>query len=121
MRISDWSSDVCSSDLPGKAPAQGELPLPITEKNQAADSITIAAKSAYASILPNMRRHSGKSSAIVFALPPPLPPDPERMAETGSAIGLPQVQAQTRPQPQTSAGSDQIGRASGRERVGQYV
>src|SRR3546814_14959971 len=106
MRISDWSSDVCSSDLPGKAPAQGELPLPITEKNQAADSITIAAKSAYASILPNMRRHSGKSSAIVFALPPPLPPAPERMAETGSTIGLPQVQAQTRPQPQPSAGSD---------------
>src|SRR3546814_7786206 len=48
--------------LPGKAPAQGELPLPLTEKNQAADSIPIAAKSAYASILPNMRRHSGKSS-----------------------------------------------------------
>src|SRR3546814_13855151 len=79
--------------LPGQAPAQGELPLPITEENQAADSITIAAKSAYASILPNMRRHSGKSSAIVFALPPPLPPDPER----------------------------KIGRASCRERGCQYV
>src|SRR3546814_3713342 len=25
MRISDWSSDVCSSDLPGVAPASGSL------------------------------------------------------------------------------------------------
>src|SRR3546814_16266191 len=85
--------------LPGKAPAQGELPLPITEKNQAADSITIAAKSAYPSILPNMRRHSGKRSAIVFALPPPLPTAPERMAEKASPNSLPPVHHHTHGRP----------------------
>src|SRR3546814_8541348 len=31
MRISDWSSDVCSSDLPGSAPAPGPLRAPDAE------------------------------------------------------------------------------------------
>src|SRR3546814_11492595 len=41
------------------------------------------------------------------------------MAETGSTIGLPQVQAQTRPQPQTSAGSDLAERGYQRLRAGE--
>src|SRR3546814_8070172 len=51
--------------LPGQAPAQGELPLPITEENQAADSITIAAKSAYASILPRSEEHTSELQSLM--------------------------------------------------------
>src|SRR3546814_17274475 len=81
MRISDWSSDVCSSDLPESA----NLPEAVAERwaDQWGDAIVAAAAAAW----------SG---------PPPI--DLSFAAEPGD-----------------EEWADEIGRASCRERVCQYV
>src|SRR3546814_17702559 len=59
MRISDWSSDVCSSDLAGDedgdaAPAPGE-PLPADEAQRNAESLTL---------IERLLARSGQSEAL---------------------------------------------------------
>src|SRR3546814_4062882 len=84
MRISDWSSDVCSSDLIEGYSAYDEMPEDVAQKAEVLsdeiDAIT-AKRSAY---------------------------DPEVVARGGAFVSL------------TSEG-EEIGRASCRERVCQYV
>src|SRR3546814_14834932 len=104
MRISDWSSDVCSSDLPtlADAPNDPNAPVPMTEV-PALDG-SQAPRTAGASGRPQ------KSEGQVIA-------EAQRRAgimayggENGGGVGG-----------AVAAATGQIGRASGRERVCQYV
>src|SRR3546814_16300323 len=86
MRISDWSSDVCSSDL-RQGPQGSEGPPRRGD-----------------------RRLRGRADAD---LPPP--------AEARVHQHLPQAVRRAEPRPPAGGGRGQIGRASCRERVWQYV
>src|SRR3546814_2942268 len=93
MRISDWSSDVCSSDLAGAAAGMGRA-----ERRPAAGG--------HPALL-GLRR--------ALAAPAHRPVPARRL---GPPAGQPGVPADLRPAVRTG---DEIGRASCRERVCQYV
>src|SRR3546814_15951161 len=99
MRISDWSSDVCSSDLP-REHCQG------------------AAR-------PAVRGWAGASTPA-GARAHPAPRLADRSALAGGALSLPgtgrtaRADARSSGVPEFLVGGE-VGRASSRERVGQYV
>src|SRR3546814_19879174 len=112
MRISDWSSDVCSSDLL-RAAADG----------QGGGTVAVYfIESIFAAIIKFGRLLSGdieRFSRLRFRYPAPAHAEayqryfriPVAFAQPGNAIELPRVQLSAPP----------IGRAWGRERVGQAV
>src|SRR3546814_21110909 len=126
MRISDWSSDVCSSDLLGP-PLPGDLGRPILNAQNSGQPVpnpSIASPSPGISQEEQRRlqeleaartarlfssTESRSSNNPVSASSTTPPPQPDL-----TSLGL-------APQPATPSAQDQIGRASCRERVGQYV
>src|SRR3546814_12301445 len=114
MRISDWSSDVCSSDLvTGVAPGGEEVPRPfVVAQGQALARPIDHDDGAVAGFHPV---ESGKQAAAPPLLAVALP---ERLRagavdDGPAAPGAARVEVLTRHPP--------IGRASCRERVCQYV
>src|SRR3546814_12289348 len=100
MRISDWSSDVCSSDLLGAA--QGGIGL------------LLAARMGYLSIFEQERyKLLAESNRVSLQLIPPRRGWIVDRAGKPLALNRPDFQVQLIP--------EQIGRASCRERVWQYV
>src|SRR3546814_3736040 len=92
MRISDWSSDVCSSDLGDQAAPHRRLDMALVGQRGDHDHAPHPA-----------RHHVVEEGALVFRV----------------AVGVADDDAVTEMTP--GIGLDQIGRASCRERVGQYV
>src|SRR3546814_14985908 len=106
MRISDWSSDVCSSDLPYKG------------AGDAMNDLLAGRVHIYMNNIPSFIAHVGTGAVRPLALAakkrsellPDVPTTGEaglEGMEMGSWYGL--------------VAPDEIGRASGRARVGQYV
>src|SRR3546814_13956060 len=112
MRISDWSSDVCSSDLVSvaKCSDRGEQPTTMTNRGDA-ESLQILSRQFRQDIGINV---VGAEGLGVLRQIEALQPGRD-------------VQLRLRPSrhcsdpKSTPNGSDQIGRASWRERVCQYV
>src|SRR3546814_15121562 len=106
MRISDWSSDVCSSDLapaPSPTPSTNELFTQAEANVPAADPLS--APSEFESVLSPFTGRAfatgiGQSDGGI---------GPMAIVETPDGAIL------------FSGGANQIGRASGRDRVCQYV
>src|SRR3546814_12769636 len=102
MRISDWSSDVCSSDLPAAAPA----PAPRSPPPPTAMALRAAAPkcaSAHRDAVAPASRQQGR---------PPSSPGPQLSKPTLSTSTLASRRWRT---------TSEIGRAACRERGGQYV
>src|SRR3546814_7332689 len=102
MRISDWSSDVCSSDLPGDGPQ-----CPFAIEGKAADAqILVAAPLGKAAVLGVEQRNTGvgrNENLAAFGV---------NRDRDGDAVAK---AVEDRPR------IGEIGRASCRDRVGQYV
>src|SRR3546814_13195905 len=115
MRISDWSSDVCSSDLIGERSGARRVrrphAQPILVEGQGADigavapegvEIAIPRLAPADEIEPELEGRAGAADEVVLV-------DPEQLVEV--------AQRRTR----RLADADEIGRASCRERVCPYV
>src|SRR3546814_15921882 len=109
MRISDWSSDVCSSDLAARGTAQGATSGVLNSARAASGSAAAnATGSGEAMAFGNLGQLAATGSGAangsgMFAVSPGMTIQDAR----GKALGTGQ--------------SVQIGRASCRERGGQYV
>src|SRR3546814_10366398 len=106
MRISDWSSDVCSSDLPPTV--TGRIEVKVTRTNEtAADS-----------------REMNESHWVGlrgFVLPPTGTPDPDGPIYDVGDTGHYAYPDMTKLAIRAKVTGQKIGRASCRERVCQYV
>src|SRR3546814_6615607 len=98
MRISDWSSDVCSSDLPAPAPALAPAPAPAKSNGSAAGTL--------AGVGPLEAAASGSIAGEEKAPSPSQRPLPAGIRDSAVKGGLP---------------AGEIGRGACRERVCQYV
>src|SRR3546814_10165742 len=109
MRISDWSSDVCSSDLLEQvrrdfvANVSHELRTPLTVIHGYLDMLEPDDNPEWAPIVEEMRTQTSRMAQIVEDL-----------------LMLSRLEAQSRPSDE-SVNMGKIGRASWRERVCQYV
>src|SRR3546814_11873339 len=127
MRISDWSSDVCSSDLPKPEARRiaAEMGLPVAEKPDSQD-ICFVPEGRYAAIVEKLRPGAAEPGEIVdadgrvlgrhrgivhYTVGQRRGLDLGGRADHGGRGGAPEPLLVTRP----------IGRAACRERVGQYV
>src|SRR3546814_19362733 len=108
MRISDWSSDVCSSDLLKKALSDGEAAL---SGKQADEKQRLHAKKAVKAATTKLARlEKGLAKA------------PGTIAYARKRLDKPATEMATTPGPARDAHiPPEIGRASCRERVCQYV
>src|SRR3546814_17650618 len=108
MRSSDWSSDVCSSDLVSNALAQAEALMRGRTRDEAAAEMQAAGLSAEqtATLAPH-RMFTGNRPSTTLLLPRL---DPHHL---GMLIAL--------YEPKILVQGCEIGRASCRERVSQYV
>src|SRR3546814_16221359 len=100
MRISDWSSDVCSSDLEAMLPEYGELGL--IKQPTGGGIATAAPSNAYPTIDGDWMLIAANSEPLFAKL--------ARLMEAPEMIDDPRF-----------IGNAEIGRASCRERVCQYV
>src|SRR3546814_12406690 len=107
MRISDWSSDVCSSDL--TAGWKFQLPVPLSKRPDN-DGLRVP-------IAP-VRDIDGKKAARAA---PILALDAIRACSAWRISGLPNRTRESRSAGRAWSVRGKIGRASGRERVGQEV
>src|SRR3546814_15801967 len=136
MRISDWSSDVCSSDLLTKLMAEASAAGRISATDDATEAVmeseislisvgtpsgagggqSLAALDAVVSSIGQAIRHKNEAHSVVVRSTVAPRTTEERVApkleaivgrEIGNGLGL--------------CFNHEIGRASGRERVGQYV
>src|SRR3546814_20539430 len=104
MRISDWSSDVCSSDLrggfgdPRSATAQAELNRQLTQVTRTRDAS-----------LESLKKKSGASAETL------------RRREIRDDISYSEEERRARHRLLDAMQKTEIGRASCRERVCQYV
>src|SRR3546814_14344932 len=144
MRISDWSSDVCSSDLNARGPfgAPGEKAADhgsdITTSvhpEEGLSEVEACPERLQGSRRDPSRRTATQRQALRDAISTSsMAPQDERSdvfhrfgTSFTSLPSSPSVSSQTEPSSRTSTSrmlwpkSQQIGRASGRERVGQYV
>src|SRR3546814_15384121 len=105
MRISDWSSDVCSSDLPARYLTTAPSTVPLDD----AAGIPTAAGTAWQALFESVSLTGGQSVLIhagaggvgSFAI--------QFARDAGARVSA------------TASGDGEIGRASCRERVCQYV
>src|SRR3546814_15233001 len=113
MRISDWSSDVCSSDLPaiGTEPFEGAEPRLVGHARRSFDPITEIdiGKAGAGGALDMIENDIG---AQPFA---------ERVLRVEEAVDHRQSVALPVGEAATDKAAAEIGRASCRERGGQYV
>src|SRR3546814_19773583 len=101
MRISDWSSDVCSSDLRPHAVCPLRKALLIDH---------------------NVATQEGPLGPSSFSSRNPTPPTmPRNIAAAGPLRDLLDTQSTAMPPPSAEQPVCEIGRASGRDRVCQYV
>src|SRR3546814_19755471 len=107
MRISDWSSDVCSSDLTEQL-VQRVLP----ETGKPGYAVEVPEDASFQSVV--LRGKDGRAKAALI-----VPRDPMIADHVGGAITY--VSPEVRSKGVTTRLHTQIGRASCRARVCQYV
>src|SRR3546814_14084467 len=112
MRISDWISDVCSSDLP--AQLLGKLPRGFSTRNAEMPLCGFAASTG--SVRASTRMASALSALVhQYLLPVINQSSPSRSAR----VERPEMSDPV-PGSDMEKAKIKIGRAAGRERVGQY-
>src|SRR3546814_14307977 len=110
MRISDWSSDVCSSDL---------LPFPDWRRPVGEDEEFLARS--WSEGRHDWKQFEVRRREIVVAARPGTNPAFDRRFLERLEAGTLSSLASELSQPELEAAAGKIGRASGRERVCQYV
>src|SRR3546814_19456696 len=106
MRISDWSSDVCSSDLYEK------LKRKIGDYATAAAAVVLTLRGGTCETASIALTNMGETPLYAAEAAAALVGTPVEKAAADKAVAL--AEGTTAPAP------EQLGRASGRERVGQY-
>src|SRR3546814_19941347 len=91
MRISDWSSDVCSSDLDGWAlPATAQLPASTAERwaRQWGDAVVDAAAAAWSAQPPIDLSFAAEGAGVEWSGVPTLAPRPRSLprGQVGRAL-----------------------------------
>src|SRR3546814_20962560 len=116
MRISDWSSDVCSSDLPARVINIGSIAA-LWAKSSSAYAYS-AAKGGLHQLTRALASDLTRQRLNVNAVAPGFFPSD---MTAGFFTAVPGLQAQMiEGIPDEALGSQEIGREAGRERVGQY-
>src|SRR3546814_20720118 len=133
MRISDWSSDVCSADLTAATPAATASPNGATATTSGTGRTAGPPSSpTWCSCVPSTTTSStGGAGTSPWTTPgssqSPHPTEPPDEVTHPSPASLTQREGRTDhppphdPRPPQCATAPQTGRASGRQRLGQYV